>query len=393
MKKPSAIPFFLLLAPILASCGLKDTQNIQATLKGNRGVSKVFTTELHPSFKLNACVGCHGATQAPLFAVSNVTEAQTTTSLSRGLIDFQNPARSRLVQKMHERHQCGSGCEQIAAFFEDAIAKWAKEREDEGAPEIPDSLTAFHVATSAKPFANTASSTIDTITRWNISSEVPSLRRTQMEVVWRVKSAPAAGSLGSFEIRGIRVGSQDDILRVRKIKILQNGSPTASLNFSFADQSIANLVIPNTGNLPFPLLGIPGALNLPITETVSFQNATDNIAVYFDILAPTNSLPSDVPVVPPTGPLTEPQRYQLAHDVLRLRCLGCHSNQSSYRLSGVADTDKPPTVARINRTAGQQANSLLLQKGAGQVGHGGGGVLAVNGAEYNIILTWIQTAP
>lgn len=94
----------------------------------------------------NFCVGCHGQTQIPTFAVSDATAAYNQV-VAQQKVDLNNPAQSRIyLRPAVDRHNCGGDatCDRIAADFLTAIQNWA----GQAMPAIPPSGTAILSATT-----------------------------------------------------------------------------------------------------------------------------------------------------------------------------------------------------------------------------------------------------
>lgn len=73
------------------------------------------------------------------------------------------------------------------------------------------------------------------------------------------------------------------------------------------------------------------------------------------------------------------------------RCQSCHmpggaAGQTSFLVTGNADTDYEETIPLIDESA--PAESRLLSKASG-IGHGGGAIFRAGTAEYDTILSWI----
>ena len=75
------------------------------------------------------------------------------------------------------------------------------------------------------------------------------------------------------------------------------------------------------------------------------------------------------------------------HPLLVQRCTACHGASSSrpFKLTGDPDPDYPVTLEFVNLD--NPSSSLLLTKGTGTTGHGGGSVL--NAQDAALIEGWI----
>ncbi len=98
----------------------------------------VFESTLYPLLRdaANFCVGCHGATQIPTFAVEDVMTAYNVL-ISQQKVDLDNPTNSRIyLRPAQDRHNCGGepSCDQIAATLLTGIQAWADQRVEETPP-------------------------------------------------------------------------------------------------------------------------------------------------------------------------------------------------------------------------------------------------------------------
>ena len=96
---------------------------------GNSGQDSViaYQSTMYPISRSSAysCVGCH-MTVSPRHASSTV---QTAHDATLTVVNFNNPADSRIVKKMREeRHNCGANCDNIANLYEAAIIEWRSQR-------------------------------------------------------------------------------------------------------------------------------------------------------------------------------------------------------------------------------------------------------------------------
>jgi hypothetical protein len=105
-----------------------------------------FEQTLHPLLRstANFCVGCHGVTQIPTFAVADVTAAYNVITTQQK-VNLTTPELSRVyLRPAVDRHNCGGDatCDRIAADFLAAIQDWAAVRP---AP-LPPTITAIQSA-------------------------------------------------------------------------------------------------------------------------------------------------------------------------------------------------------------------------------------------------------
>jgi hypothetical protein len=108
-----------------------------------------FQATLHPALRdpANFCVGCHGATQIPTFAVADVMTAYNVITTQQK-VNLGNPELSRVyLRPSVDRHNCGAdvNCDAIAATFLAAIQAWAQQQP---APPPPTQLSLLSSKTS-----------------------------------------------------------------------------------------------------------------------------------------------------------------------------------------------------------------------------------------------------
>ncbi|MAZ49299.1 MAG: hypothetical protein CME65_12120 [Halobacteriovoraceae bacterium] len=87
--------------------------------------ARAFQNTVHPLLKAS-CAGCHGdsGSQAPKHSVSDFRSAHDAV-VDTGRVNFQEPAKSRLVRRLSEdRHYCWSDCQANANEMLQAIEDW-----------------------------------------------------------------------------------------------------------------------------------------------------------------------------------------------------------------------------------------------------------------------------
>lgn len=97
---------------------------------GTTGQSSLtaFQQTVYPISRSSAysCVGCH-MNVAPRHSSDNTLTAH---DAALTVVDFTNPANSRIVNKMKiERHNCGANCDQLATQYQNAIQEWQNRRQ------------------------------------------------------------------------------------------------------------------------------------------------------------------------------------------------------------------------------------------------------------------------
>lgn len=89
---------------------------------------EAFQQTVYPISRSSAysCVGCHMAV-SPRHASDNTLTAH---DAALSVVDFNNPANSRIVTKLKvDRHNCGANCDNIATQYQNAIQDWKTRRQ------------------------------------------------------------------------------------------------------------------------------------------------------------------------------------------------------------------------------------------------------------------------
>lgn len=129
---------------------------VSVALSGTSGASSLaaFSTTVYPITRAR-CANCHGASQQPLHASSNVTTAHNAV-IGSYKVDFSNIPNSRLVQKLKaESHNCWSNCTANAMEMQLAIEDWKKAMESTGGstPTTPGTSSFMYTTPSSGTLA------------------------------------------------------------------------------------------------------------------------------------------------------------------------------------------------------------------------------------------------
>lgn len=117
---------------VLTGCLLKDegaVLSVDPRLVGRlAGLGSIegFKQSVYP-LVTEKCSSCHGATQAPKFAVDDLDSAHAT---ALGLVNFKDVRQSKLVTKSGDGH-CGDTCSKTQRLMTDAIELWKTAVESE----------------------------------------------------------------------------------------------------------------------------------------------------------------------------------------------------------------------------------------------------------------------
>lgn len=88
---------------------------------------RAFGEFVHPVLRTGQCLNCHGDSESysPFFSKSNL-ESSWAASVEGGKIDYNNPRKSRLVQRaLDENHNCGVNCETWGNQLLAGVTQWA----------------------------------------------------------------------------------------------------------------------------------------------------------------------------------------------------------------------------------------------------------------------------
>lgn len=116
---------------LAVTSGGSTTGGATGTTGGGTGTQSslmAFQSTVYPISRSSAysCVGCH-MNVSPRHSSDNTLTAH---DAALSVVDFNNPANSRIVRKMRdERHNCQAFCDDIANQYENAIIEWRNRRQ------------------------------------------------------------------------------------------------------------------------------------------------------------------------------------------------------------------------------------------------------------------------
>ncbi len=385
MLKIKLIPLLALAAIGLQGClfsGLqKDSDAFLATISASgAGGLEVFTAEVFPLFAQAACTKCHATSQSPLFAVADVAQSY---SVSKGLANFEDPAKSKLVVKAADSHYGATATNLGSAPWADAVTKWADAEiasggvSGGGASELVTGVFNIPVPFST-PNPRDFSIPLDSLG--------PDFNQTAL--IFRLELGNPAGT-------GFKTADAVQITRLRfqnnsgrgfdigGIKVYQDGQFIVGQHDSFITTS--SLVAPNSN-----IIISGNYMILPMAQGLSIKFAFQKLkSVAFNGC---QQLPLFV------------SNFRTA--VMNSDCIGCHgggagSNATATTKFNMALTDADSSVCaralqHSNLTAPSDS-AILRQPCNGANGHptqkpnnGGAFSVCTDPAKYNNAINWIS---
>jgi hypothetical protein len=150
MKK---LGFIFIIISLYACSGADDSELSRSDSGGSGNEFALFESDLHPILKKN-CGMCHGASQAPQFAVDSSTEAFETINSAK-LIDYANSDNSRFLEKLGTNHQCGTPeeCSKLIETVKPIIASLVEAKnssEEGGAPDVENATSEMSLSDAVK---------------------------------------------------------------------------------------------------------------------------------------------------------------------------------------------------------------------------------------------------
>jgi hypothetical protein len=265
--------------------------NYQTSSGGSGGSAiAVFTSGFY-AFAVKNCAQCHGSTQTPLFAVSNVNTAY---AAAETVVNFSNPASSVLAVYAGNGH-CGiSNCNGQTSTVIPLLESWATAEANTSAPTTGSSAGAGLVPPSAGIAYFSTAVTIPanipgpgntfSIMRWPLSQLTPA-------------SAQVTGGYFEMQIQLLTpttyritmpklAAANATIVTSVHVMIKPAGTPgngqedPLAMDWATINQNVAGFTIPNP--LPTTSLNVtaltPDAMELPVLS------ASDQLVIGFDAL-------------------------------------------------------------------------------------------------------------
>jgi len=333
----------------LAVYAQKSKSNIP---QGATGL-EAFKNTFYP-FAVRNCVSCHGASQAPLFAVSNVTNAYNIARDS-SYVSFTSISSSKLVTYSGNGHCGTAGCAANSAAAAVQVQAWADvelaNAAGSGSGSGPNPMESSPPPTggpSSSALISTAmmvptplpSGTAYRVMRWNLSQLVPAsplVGNAIFEIEVQLLSTT------TYRIRNPRIIGLSQIVRVSGIHIFVK--PSSESGIGVEDLGAGSVWSSDVVNAPISTL--PATLPAgPITAVapldpfamiIGVRSNQDSFTVAFDKLE--------------MGTATAATFASISQTLLVPKCVDCHGATTAYggvRYDTYAETIK--TVI-LNNTA------------------------------------------
>ncbi len=349
--------------------GAKGARTSSSAAMGSLG--DVFRTQVHPYFRRN-CASCHGVSQAPMFAASNVDEAY---GVAKPLASFADPSTSVFMRKVRDSH-CGSACSTDGKELLELLKAWANAEKKGGGGAVVASSGNIQTQALVIPADITDySGTSYTTMRFKMDANTPhdpALDGVLFIVEIQQLSPRTTSSPGTYRIRRPQIATSQSGVRVQSVRVILNGKVDPNANDYVDIDSVvppASFTPPSTSNpvnLPFPYLS-PN--NLLIIQE---QATGDKIQIGFDRLE-TSAV---------TGCKNIEGFRTLVWPGMKANCMTCHGSSSDaafarFRMvadstleSGGGDAQENCLRSLVRTTLNAPDQSYLVRKpGAHLDGH------------------------
>jgi mono/diheme cytochrome c family protein len=361
-----------------------------ATTSATTGIG-AFTDTFY-NFARTNCASCHGATQAPTFAVSDVNAAYGTLK-GTGFVSFANVSSSMIVTYAGNGH-CGlPGCNGNAAVAAEQVQAWADVENAVAAGSGTGSGTGTGGgAVGGTTVTGGAKAGATITTSLNLPATLPT-GTTYVPMRWQLSSVTPANALVAgavFELEVQKLSATT--YRVRNPKIAGLKSPVrvtgihvfvkAATDTGIGVEDLGAGSVWENDVVSVPVTTLPGTLPatpLSITTFVPMDSFSmvigvrsnqDAFTVSFDTLATAVSL--------------TPTFASINSNILATKCVSCHSTNS--KAGGFSYSNYTDTQASVS--SGNPAGSALYTSVTGGQSMPIGS-LKLTAAETAAISTWI----
>lgn len=400
MKTTSILKSGLLFASVigLSSC-IATLKQDDATLAFYQKKAAAITNattgvgafkDTYYAFARTNCVSCHGVSQAPLFAVEDVSQAYNAAK-DMNYVNFANPGASKLAGHAGDGH-CGlPGCQSNSGVATDMIAAWAAVElaatSNNGGttnggdvigsgPSTGGVNSGAFVTTSLAIPTNLPTGTTYVPMRWQLSQLTPTSALVngaifELEVqklsstTYRVRNPKIAGLKSAVRVTGIHVFVKPSTDTGVGVEDLGTGSVWENDVVTVAPTTLP-------GTLPTTPLSATTFVPLdPFSMVIGIRSNQDSFTVSFDGLA--------------TGAAITPTFASINTNVLSTKCVSCHSTNNKsggYSFSTYADTLRAVT-------SGNPGASPLYTSTTGANPSMPTGSIKLTTAETGAISTWI----
>jgi mono/diheme cytochrome c family protein len=341
------------------------------------------------SFARANCASCHGVSQAPLFAVSDVNAAYAVAK-NAAYVNFSSPSESKLAGHSGDGH-CGlPGCQSNADVATDMISAWAAVELAGngdggtgsgpvigGGPVTGGANSSAFISQSLAIPANLPTGTSYVPMRWQLSQLTPASALVsgavfELEVqklsdtTYRVRNPKIAGLQAPVRVSGIHVFVKPSTDAGIGVEDLGAGSAWES-----------DIVVVPATNLPgtFPTGPLSTSTYVPLdpfSMVIGIRSNQDSFTVSFDYLDSAATL--------------TPTFASIDSNILSTKCVSCH-NTGNTSGTGYSFSSYNETLGAVK--AGNPGGSALYTSVTGANPDMPTGSIKLTTTETNAISTWI----
>jgi mono/diheme cytochrome c family protein len=409
--------FFSALAFVSTSCGLipaKDSgagsataESATTTLGGtNGGPPTAFVNGFYAfATAPGMCVQCHGSTQTPLFAVSNVSQACNNLV---AYVDLANPSASPLAQYAGNSHcgiasVCGSNTPSVTAFIQSwsaavtamgtsgsacttpvttgttgttGTSPTASPTPTNTCPaglDPPSSMVTYTTAPMAIPSPlPSATAATGSIVRWNLTTLTPALAAVDNAIL-----EVQVQSLNSTTYRVIspKLIVPGGAITVGGLHVLINGCEVQTTE-TWAGTNISTTIQPTTIPNPLPTTSITATELSAEDVLATVQTAQDKISIGFETLQAATTTNANASFA------------YLQKNLFNTTCVTCHVTNPGTEGGGISFATYASTITQVKAGSASTSPLYLQIAPGGTMPQGNPG--SVSAAIQSDVEAWIN---